>query len=162
MIAERETMNASGGTAQRRLSLAFAVVLASASFAAASPPSFTPLPFHPFGPPTQLIPDGATVPFNPIKPISPHPPLFMMPITPFGHLGQNYGALGGTLEIDQRQALDTPETLDHRRAIPTKRTGQGSPTATTSAASGRSGAGGSSRTTAGSRSTPDYRRPLGW
>lgn len=133
-----------------------AVVWANAGALRATPPSLPPTNFHPFGPPTQLIPDGSVVPLRPPKPIATMTPLFMMPQEPFGHLGQNFGALGGTLNIEQKQ------TAPHRQPIELvpPRGGAGGKTARTGGGAG--GAAASNVAPHRSSTIPMHRRPLGW
>src|SRR5688572_10165262 len=89
-----------------------ALVGAWAGIATATPPSLPPVNFHPFGPATPLIPEGSVVPLRPVRPVKTMSPLFMLPTSPFGQLGQNFGALGGAIP-PQPQA---PE-LAHRRPV---------------------------------------------
>ncbi|MGC3968340.1 MAG: hypothetical protein QM775_13485 [Pirellulales bacterium] len=57
------------------------------------------------------------VPLRPPQPLKTMTPLFMMPQEPFGHLGQNFGALGGSLNIDQKQQAPHRQPLE---LVPTR------------------------------------------
>lgn len=120
----------------------------------AAPPTLPPTHFHPFGPPTQLIPDGSVVPLRPVKPIAPMSPLFMMPQEPFGRLGQNWGSLGGAVNIEQKQMPAHRQPIELVPQVPRgdKKTAAGATTGGSSAAA--------------APTTPHrgaaYRRPLGW
>ncbi|MBA4018795.1 MAG: hypothetical protein C0483_16630 [Pirellula sp.] len=120
----------------------------------ATPPSLPPTNFHPFGPPTQLIPDGSVVPLRPIRPVAPMSPLFMMPQEPFGRLGQNWGALGGAVSIDQKQTPAHRQPIELVPQIP-----RGDKKTAPSAATG--GGYGAPASTTPHRGAA-YRRPLGW
>ena len=133
-----------------------AVVWANAGFLRATPPSLPPTNFHPFGPPTQLIPDGSVVPLGPPKAIATMSPLFMMPQEPFGHLGQNFGALGGTLNIEQKQSAPHRQPIE---LVPPRGAAAGKNART---AGGAGGAAASNVAPHRSSTIPMHRRPLGW
>ena len=116
----------------------------------AAPPTLPPTNFHPFGPPTQLIPDGSVVPLRPIKPIAPVSPLFMMPQEPFGRLGQNWGSLGGAVDIEQKQFPAHRQPIELIPQAP-----RGDKKATAGGSSGGAAPATQHRGAA-------YRRPLGW
>lgn len=120
----------------------------------AAPPTLPPTNFHPFGPPTQLIPDGSVVPLRPIKPIAPMSPLFMMPQEPFGRLGQNWGSLGGAVNIDQKQAPAHRQPIELVPQVP-----RGDRKA---AAAGTTGGGAATPAPTTPHRGAAYRRPLGW
>lgn len=126
----------------------------SPSPSGAAPPTLPPTNFHPFGPPTQLIPDGSVVPLRPIKPIAPVSPLFMMPQEPFGRLGQNWGSLGGAVDIEQKQIPAHRQPIELIPQAP-----RGDKKTTAGATAGGSSGGAAPAT---QHRGAAYRRPLGW